>query len=131
MKKYLLLFIPFLLTGCFGSMDGTLVKTCIKEEYSANIVETKKYEVEFKKNNISKIIFTDSYSGDIDMSNAINSYKKAYQNEEGITITSDDSSIKYVFEMDKISDKVKKDFNLTNKYNDLQKKFKESGIVCN
>ena len=52
MKKYLLLIIPFLLTGCIGT-DGTLVKTCTKDEYSSSMKEVKEYTKSLIPNNIS------------------------------------------------------------------------------
>ena len=132
MKKYVLLLIPFLLTGCFGEVGkGNLSTTCIKIEYSSNIVETKKYEIEFSKGNINKITYTNSFESDsIDMSNAIKSYKKSYENEVGVDITINGNSIIYIFSYDEISDNIKKEFDLTSKYNDQIKKLKGSGFTC-
>lgn len=129
MKKYILLIIPFLLTGCIDA-SGTLVKTCTKDEYSSSIKETKKYVVEFRKNIINTVTFTDTFESDIDMSNAIKSYEKAYRDVSGVSVSTDTNSIQYIFDMSKISDEVKKEFNLTNKYSDLEKKLKGSGFVC-
>ena len=134
MKKhlYLLLLIPFFLTGCFGALSGDLVTTCVKEEYSASISESKTYTLYFKKGNIYKIVYDDTFTttDNIDMSNAIKSYKRAYENETGISISTKENSISYEFTMEEVSDNVKKEFNLTKGYNEQVKKLKESGFVC-
>ena len=132
MKKYILLLIPFLLTGCFGEVGkGNLNTVCIKTEYSSNIVETKKYEIEFSKGSINKTKYTNSFeSNSIDMSNAIKSYQMAYKNESGVTITTNSNSITYEFDLNTVSDFIKTEFDLTNKYNDQIKKLKGSGFTC-
>lgn len=133
MKKIVFLFLPLLLTGCFGDVGkGNLTTICTKTENSVNITENKEYIIEFSKGDINKITFTDSFESDrIDMSNAINSYKKTYENEVGVNITIEGNSITYIFTLKDLSDNVKKDFNLTKDYNDQIKKLKESGAVCN
>lgn len=133
MKKFILLFIPFLLTGCFSSsLNGDLTTTCVKDEYSASITENKKYTLYFKKGDIYKIIYEDSFISNekIDMSNAIKSYQKAYGNENGIVVKTSDNSITYEFSINDISDTIKKEFNINKDYNKQVKLLKESGFVC-
>jgi len=129
--KRIVFLIPLVLTGCFGGAAvGNLKTTCVKKDYSSSIIETKEYTIYYSKGNVDKVVINDTFDTSIDMSNAIKSYKKAYENEVGVTVYTKDNSITYEFELKNIKDEIKKDFNLSNKYNDQVKKLKESGAVC-
>ena len=125
--KRIVFLIPLVLTGCFGGAAvGNLKTTCVKKDYSSSIIETKEYTIYYSKGNVDKVVINDTFDTSIDMSNAIKSYKIGQEIRKDFP----DYSITYEFELKNIKDEIKKDFNLSNKYNDQVKKLKESGAVC-
>lgn len=134
MKKLIILFIPFLLTGCFGLKgQGYLTNTCTKIEKTVNIEENDTYILDFKSGIVNKVTLTKSYSSTDDISyikDSLNSYKAAYENDRGVNITINDYTITYEFDMSLVKDEIKKTFDLKDNYNDQIKVLKEKGVVC-
>ncbi len=131
MKKYLILIIlsSLVLTGCLGiNGDGNLTSTCTKEEKS-NIIDKKTtYVIDYKEGNINYITLTEEYSEDI--SNTLNTYKKAYENETGVEVSTTNNSITYKFDMNKVSKDIKDTFNLKDTYNGLTKSLESENYSC-
>ena len=128
--KYLILLLPIFLTGCFGlNGSGVLTNECVKEENTPWMTEKDKYVITYKEGKISKIEITNEFDG-IDMNSSIESYKKTYEKDKGVSITSDNNKITYSFDMNKISNDIKKEFSLKDTYNDQVKVLIEQGYTC-
>ena len=129
MKKYLILFLPFLLTGCFGlNGSGDLETTCTKQvEDNIYIKENDTYKLEYNQGDINKIILTKTYEGEV---SGLNTYKKAYENEPGVDVSITDNSITYTFDMLEVSDEIKSLFELKDIYNDQIKLLKSKNYSC-
>lgn len=133
MKKYILLiiFISIMATGCFGaSGKGELKSVCRKEIKSTDIEDISTYEIDYKRGNVEKVKILRSYKG-IDMKNALESYKKAYINYDGVDIETTDNSITYIFDMDIVNEDIKSNFDLKKIYNEQIKILEEKGFTCN
>ena len=128
--KYLVLLLPIFLTGCFGlNGKGVLTNECVKEEITPWMTEKDKYVITYKEGKISEIEITNEYEG-LDMSSSIDTSKKAYENEKGVTITTDNSKITYKFDMNKVNSNIKEAFNLKDNYNDQVKILTDKGYTC-
>ena len=129
--KYLVLLLPIFLTGCFGlNGSGVLTNECVMETTTPWLTEVDKYVITYKEGKISNVEIINSYNG-IDMSTAMDTYKKTYENEKGVTISIDNNTITSKIDMNKVSDNIKSAFNLKNNYNDQVKTLTEDGYTCN
>lgn len=133
MKKICLLIMLMLLTGCSNILKGDLVTTCTIIENSSSLQETKVYTINFKQGEITNITLNDKFlieDDNIDILSAIESYKRAYQNEQGVIVTNTSNEIIYEFDLKEVSKQIKQDFNLASNYNEQISKLKEKGAIC-
>ena len=126
MKKYLVLLIPLLMTGCFGNAgSGVLESTCTKTT-GVTIKEETTYNFQYKKGDITKMTIKKSYTNEV----GLDGYSKAWNTFEGVTSEVDGNTITFEMDINTISDEVKKDFNIEYNYNNQIKKLKDLGYTC-
>lgn len=129
--KYLILLLPLVLTGCFGNAGkGVLTNECVMKIETQWMTETDKYTITYKEGKVTNVVIANKYEG-FDMTESMNTSKKAYENEKGIIITIDNDTITKEFEMNKINSNIKEVFNLKDTYNDQVKILTDKGYTCN
>ncbi len=133
MKKYLILLIVLLLTGCEAA-KGNLTSTCYKEEVGeVSLKET--YTLHYNSGSINTIEVLKEYSG-ADVSSSINTYKALYESYDGISVDATTSTIKYTFDLSKIDKSLVETlnlygtFSLYDNYNEEVKSLKKLGYTC-
>ncbi len=129
--KYLILLLPLVLTGCFGNAGkGVLTNECVMKIETQWMTETDKYTITYKEGKVTNVVIANKYEG-FDMTESMNTSKKAYENEKGIIITIDNDTITKEFDMNKVNSNIKEVFNLKDTYNDQVKILTDKGYTCN
>lgn len=133
--KYLILIVPFLLTGCFGlKSDGVLTATCERTEVGYKLEEKTVYTIKYKEGDITNIVLSKAYVvEDGNLTNSLISYQYAYEKSEGVRISvdSENNTIVYNFDMTKLaSDAIKNTFNLKTTYSEQVKALENIGFTC-
>ena len=127
---FLIFLLPLLLTGCFGeSGSGNLTSICQKTIDTNVLKETDTYTINYKEGNISTIILVKSYTG-MNLESSLITYQKSYENSKGVHIDVGENDITYNFDMLKVSDEIKKVFDLKDTYNEQVKLLKDIGFTC-
>lgn len=132
MKRYVFMILLFsvIVTGCFGNAgSGELESVCSKVIDSQVLKETNTYTLYYKEGNINNVILNKEYVG-MDMTTSLTTYQKAYENNDGISITLNDNGVTTKFDMSKVSDELMKTFNLKKTYNDQIKTLENLGFAC-
>lgn len=133
MKKYLILIIPMLLTGCLGEAGkGYITKTCTrKESINGNNLETT-IKVKAKQGNIETITITEVYEN-INLESITNS-KKSEQNlfkqTTGATLNIKDNVFTYEINKNEADTIIKEKFNIMEEQHDQIKYYEENGYTC-
>ena len=129
--KYLILLLPLVLTGCFGNAGkGELTSECIMKIETQWMTETDKYTITYKEGKVTNVVIANKYEG-FDMTESMNTSKKAYENEKGVNITIDKDTITKEFDMNKVNSNIKEVFSLKDNYNDQVKVLTDKGYTCN
>jgi len=133
MKKYLILIIPILLTGCLGEAGkGYITKTCKKtENINGNNLETT-IQVRAKQGNIETITITEVYEN-MNLESITNS-KKSEQNlfkqTTGATLNIKDNEFTYEINKNEADETIKERFNILDEQHDQIKYYEENGYTC-
>ena len=127
-KKYLVLLLPLLFTGCFGNAgNGILKQTCTKEITTVNLIEEDKYIFEYVSGNITKMEIKKSYNMELDLEASM----KAWNTFNGVHASISGNEITYEFDMNEVSDEVKEYFNIKDTYNEQVKTLTNLEFKCN
>ena len=127
-KKYLILLLPLIFTGCFGKAgSGILTAECKRNVQTASIEEVDRYIFEYVNGNITKIKITKSYNQDVDLEASM----KAYNTFNGVNASISGMEITYDFDLDIVSDEVKDIFDIKDTYNEQIKTLKNLDYICN
>ncbi len=134
MKKLIIIFSCFILTGCFEN-SGYLVKSCEKQEKANTLTTTITYTFGFKNDIIQDIKI--SYDNTDTDKNTISSIKLSLETQNNYSTTKynvlvDDENqykVEYDVPMDSSEDILDK-FNIKKSRTDLVKFLKEQGYTC-
>ena len=134
MKKLIIIFSCFLLTGCFEN-SGYLVKSCEKQEKANTLTTTIIYTFGFKNDIIQDIKI--SYDNTDTDKNTISSIKLSLETQNNYSTTKynvlvDDENqykVEYDIPMDS-SEEILDKFNIKKSRTDLVKSLKEQGYTC-
>lgn len=134
MKKYFLLIITLLLTGCFGEVGkGYITKKCTKEENINGYNKTTIIYLKSKQDEIEEIKIEEIYDESIDLS-SINDSKKSEENLfnqiKGATIEINNNKFTYIVNLKESNDIIKEKFEIEEKAHKQLKKYEEQGYVC-
>ena len=134
MKKLIIIFSCFILTGCFEN-SGYLVKSCEKQEKANTLTTTITYTFGFKNDIIQDIKI--SYDSTDTDKNTISSIKLSLETQNNYStikynVLVDDENqykVEYDVPMDS-SEEVLDKFNIKQSRTDLVRSLKEQGYTC-
>ena len=128
--KYLILLLPLVLTGCFGNAGkGVLTNECVSKIETQWMTETDKYTITYKEGKVTNVVISNKYEG-FDMTESMNTNKKAYEKEKGVNIKIDNNTITKEIDMNKVNSNIKEVFNLKDSYNEQIKVLTDQGYTC-
>ena len=134
MKKLIIIFSCFLLTGCFEN-SGYLVKSCYKKEVANTLTTTTTYTFGFKNDIIEDIKI--SYDNTDTDKNTISSIKLSLETQNNYSTikynvlvdNENQYKVEYDVPMDS-SEEILNKFNIKKSRTDLVKSLKEQGYTC-
>ena len=134
MKKFILICLSTLLTGCLGEVTkGYITKSCTKRELiNGNYIDTN-IRIKSKEGNVENIIITEIYDKNMEMDSILyskKSEKNVFEQIDGITLDIGDSVFTYNIDVNNASEIVKERFEIYDEQHKQIKYYEENGYEC-
>lgn len=140
-KKYLVLLISLMITGCFFGEVGSGItsKTCTRETSLDGITLIEEKTIKQKDNELRIIVVTNKIVGEptTTFKSLKNSYLSEIKNLQNLGIKTSviddvehEYSVSYEFDLNTISDDLKEKYEFENLYHNQLKKYEQEGYKC-
>ena len=128
MKKYFLIVMCFLLTGCLGEVgQGVINKECVKNEKDINT----SIQIKSKEGNMESIVINEVYSIDVDsILNSKMSEQNLYKQLEGISLDISGNTFTYTIVVNNTTYLVKERFHIFDEQYKQIRYYEDNGFTC-